>query len=216
MPKIMEKTDPSIPPERDGKIYDVHLSLEVDPRLLPFFFQLLGDGFKVTVPLNCSVKELLCSHLDIQEDYLEDRIQTIILNGKAVDDVSTTAVEAGSTLALSGAMPGLVGAILRRGGAFAPMRQQISHNQTGSETKHDTGEITLKLFNLVVKELGPAFLQRGVWIKGRRLQEFILRYADELVQGCHALKLDGNSRKIDPLSQLDLSNQSVFLQIIAP
>lgn len=209
----MQQTDPSISAALIKEAASVNLSLEVDTRLLPFFFQLLGDGFKMIVPVNCSVKELLCSHLDVQEDYLENRIQTIILNGKAVDNVNTAAVEAGSTLALSGAMPGLVGAILRRGGAFAPMRRQISHNQTGSETKNNTGEITLKLFNLVVKELGPAFLQRGVWIKGNRLQEFILQYVDELAQGCIALKLDGNSLKIDQLSHLDLQNKSVLLQI---
>jgi len=93
------------------------------------------------------------------------------------------------------------------------MRRQISHNQTESAAKHDTGEVNLKLFNLVVRELGPAFLQRGVWIKGNRLQEFILHYADELMQGCKALELDGNTLKIDQLTQIDLSNKSIFLQI---
>lgn len=209
----MEQTDQSTSAEALKKASSVHFSLGVETRLLPFFFQLLGDGFKMIVPTNCSVKELLCSHLNIQEDYLENRIQTIILNGKAVDNVNSATVEEGSTLALSGAMPGLVGAILRRGGVLAPMRRQISHNQTESEAKHQTGEINLKLFNLVVKELGPAFLQKGVWIKGNRLQEFIFQYADELMQGCNALKLDGNSLKIAQLSQIDLSNKSVFLQI---
>ncbi len=209
----MEQTDHLIPAEKVGKASAAHFALAVETGLLPLFLQLLVDGFQMIVPVNHSIKELLCQHLSIPEDYLENRIQTVILNGKAVDNVDTATVEAGSILALSGAMPGLVGAILRRGGAYAPMRRQISHNQTESETKDDTGEVTLKLFNLVVKELGPAFLQKGVWVKGDRLQEFISQYADALAQGCSTLKLDGNILKITELSHIDLGNQSVFLQI---
>jgi len=209
----MEPTDQSTSAAEINKAASVHFSLGVETRLLPLFFQLLGDGFKMIVPTNCSVKELLCQHLDVQEDYLENRIQTIILNGKTVDNVNSAAVEEGSTLALSGAMPGLVGAILRTGGVLAPMRRQISHIQTESEAQQGTGEVNLKLFNLVVKELGPDFLQKGVWIKGNTLQEFIFQYADELMQGCNALELDGNNLKIAQLTQIDLSKKSVFLRV---
>ena len=209
----MEQTDQSISAEALKKASSVHFYLGLETRLRPFFFQLLEAGFKMIVPTDCSVKELLCRHLKIEEDYLENRIQTIILNGKAVDDVNIATVEEGSTLALSGAMPGLVGAILRREGVLAPMRRQISHSQTESAAKHDTGGVNLKLFNLVVRELGPAFLEQGVWIKGNRLQEFILHYADELMQGCKALELDGNTLKIDQLTQMDLSSKSIFLKV---
>jgi len=209
----MEQTDQSASAAALKKTSTVHFSLALETRLLPLFFQLLGAGFKMIVPTDCSVKELLCRHLKIEADYLENRIQTIILNGKAVDDIKTANVGEGSTLALSGAMPGLVGAILRRDGVLAPMRRQISHNQTESGAKHDTGRINLKLFNLVARELGPAFLQQGIWIKGNRLQEFISHYADELMQGCKTLELDGNTFKIDQLTQIDLSNKSIFLQI---
>jgi hypothetical protein len=209
----MEQTDQSTSAKEMKKASILHFSLRLETRVLPLFFQLLGGGFKMIVPTNCSVKELLCQHLDVQEDYLENRIQTIILNGKAVDNINSVTVEEGSTLALSGAMPGLVGAILRTGGVLAPMRRQISHVQTESEAKHDTGEVNLKLFNLVAKELGPAFLQKGIWIKGSRLQEFIFQYVEELMQGCNALNLDGNSLEKAQLSHIDLSNKSVFLQI---
>jgi hypothetical protein len=209
----MEQTDQSTSAEALKKTSTVHFFLRLEARRLPLFFQLLGAGFEMIVPTDCSVKELLCQHLKIEEDYLENRIQTIIMNGKAVDDINIATVEEGSTLALSGAMPGLVGAILRREGVLAPMRRQISHNQAESAAKHDTGGVNLKLFNLVVRELGPAFLDQGVWIKGNRLQEFISQYADELMQGCKALELDGNALKIDQLTQIDLSNKSIFLQI---
>ena len=211
----MNPIDKSTSADKIENVSSVHLFLQVQANLLPLFFQLLGDGFMVMVRTNCSVKELLCRYLNIAEDYLENRIQTIILNGKAVDNVNSAIVKKGSTLALSGAMPGLVGAILRRGGVLAPMRRQISHNQTASKAKLDKGKVNLKLFNLVVKDLGPVFLQQGVWIKGKRLQEFILQYLEDLMKGCSALKLDGNSLEKSQLSQIDLSNKSVFLRITA-
>ncbi len=209
----MERADPPTLAKQMNKAATIQIILEVKTRILPLFYQLLELGFRMMVPVNCSVKELLCQHLNVQEDYLEKRIQTLILNGKAVDDVNSATVGEGSTLALSGAMPGLVGAILRSDGVLAPMRHQISHKQTESDTKYDAGEVNLKLFNLVLKELGPVFLQKGIWFKGETLQDFFSRRADELMEGCHTLTLDGNSLDISQLARIDLSNKSVFLQV---
>ena len=101
----MERTDPPTLAKQMNKASTIQIILEVKTRILPLFYQLLEQGFRMTVPVNCSVKELLCQHLNVQEDYLEKRIQTLILNGKAVDDVNSATVGEGSTLALSGAMP---------------------------------------------------------------------------------------------------------------
>ena len=145
------------------------LSLVVDVKLVPLFFQLLGHGFCVNVQTGGSVKDLLCGQLGIHEDYLAQRIKTIFLNSRVVDDVNTAIVDRDATLALSGAMPGLVGAILRSGGYYAPMRSQISHEKNTALTQLKDGQVTLKLWNLVVKELGPTFLERGIWIPVKRL-----------------------------------------------
>ena len=119
------------------------LSLVVNAKLVPLFFQLLGHGFMVNVQTGTSVKELLCNQLGIHEDYLAQRIQTIFLNAKVVDDVNSAIVDRDATLALSGAMPGLVGAILRSGGFYAPMRSQISHEKTPSSRKSKIGDPSL-------------------------------------------------------------------------
>jgi hypothetical protein len=79
----MEQTDQSTSAEALKKTSTVHFFLRLEARRLPLFFQLLGAGFEMIVPTDCSVKELLCQHLKIEEDYLENRIQTIIMNGKA-------------------------------------------------------------------------------------------------------------------------------------
>jgi len=189
------------------------LALFVNPKLVPLFFQLLGHGFYVSVQTGCSVKELLCNQLGIQEDYLAQRIQTIFLNARVVDDVNSAIVPGDATMALSGAMPGLVGAILRSGGFYAPMRSQISHDKNMSTSQLKDGKITLKLMNLVVKELGPTFLQNGILLKGEALQEFIERQLEDLKRKCVAVELNDKSVEVDSLWKADWETKLVFLQV---
>ena len=189
------------------------LSLIVNAKLVPIFFQLLGHGFKVNVQTGCSIKELLCNQLGIDEDYLSARIQTIFLNARVVDDVKSAIVTEGSVLALSGAMPGLVGAILRSGGYYAAMRSQISHEKNKPTSRLKKGKVTLKLWNLVVKELGPAFLQNGILLNGEALQEFIESRLDDLKIKCLAVELNNKPVEIDNLRKADWKTKSVFLQV---
>ena len=195
----------------DGFACD-RLYLFVKAELVPIFFQLLGQGFKVNVQTGGSVKELLCNQLGIDEDYLAARIQSIFLNFKVVDDVNS-AVNEGSVLALSGAMPGLVGAILRSGGYYAAMRSQISHEKTPSSRPQGTAPITLKLLNLIVKELGPTFLQNGVMIKGQQLQEFIESRLEDLKIKCLAVEFNDKPVEIDSFRKVDWKTKLVFLQV---
>jgi hypothetical protein len=209
----MVKSDQSSSAKKSGDIQAVTLSLMVKDKMVPIFFQLLGHGFSMDVQTGCSVKELLCRQFGIPEDYLDERIKTIFLNATVVDDVSSATVNEGSTLALSGAMPGLVGAILRSGGFYASMRSQISYDQNKPSSLPRTGKITLKLLNLVVKELGPAFLERGIWFNGGKLQEFIKHHLEELKAGGAANELDGEPVEINNLLGLDWVDKTVFLQV---
>ncbi len=189
------------------------LTLIVNARVVPLFFQLLGHGFYLNVQTGCSVKELLCNQLGIHEDYLEQRIQSIFLNGKVVDDVTSAIVPEDAAMALSGAMPGLVGAILRSGGFYAPMRSQISHGKDKQASQFKNGKITLKLWNLVVKEIGPIFLQQGIWIKGEDVRSFIERHSEELKTGCVAIELKNQPVEVDSLQKSDWKTKLVFLQV---
>ena len=189
------------------------LSLTLNERLIPLFYQLLGHGFSMVVQTGISVKELLCDQLGINENYLEERIKSIFLNGKVVDDVNTVIVEDDATMALSGAMPGLVGAILRTGGYYAPMRGQISYDKSSGESQLKKGKVTLKLWNLVVKELGPIFLQRGVFIEKKELQSFIQRNRETLMTGCRSAEMTGKAITPDQLQDLDYKSDAVYLQV---
>jgi hypothetical protein len=189
------------------------LALTVNANLVSLFFQLLGHGFYVSVQTGCSVKELLCDQLGIDEDYLTERIQTIFLNAKVVDDIDSANVNDGSVLALSGAMPGLVGAILRSGGIYAGMRSQISHEKDKPTSQLKNGKITLKLWNLVVKELGPTFLQQGIWIEAEEVQSFVKRHLEALMIECQAVELNDNPAEMDRLRQAEWKTELVFLQV---
>lgn len=189
------------------------LALIVKAELVPIFFQLLGQGFKVNVQIGCSLKELLCNQLGINEDYLTERIKTIFLNAKVVDDVKSANITEGSVLALSGAMPGLAGAILRSGGIYAGMRSQISHDQNQSSLPVGAAKITLKLLNLIAKELGPSFLQNGVLINRKKLQEFTESHWQALRAGCISINVDDTPVDINSLRQIDWDTDLVVLQV---
>jgi hypothetical protein len=209
----MEKINQSTDTQAAKNVSDVHLSLQVNPKLIPLFFQLLGQGFSVDTHSGVTVKDLLCKQLGIHEDYLAQRIQTIFLNAKVVDDVNTAIVAEGSTLALSGAMPGLVGAILRGGGYYAAMRNQLSHMEGELSSQAQSAKITLKLMNLVAKELGPIFLQQGIWLKGQTLREFIECRMDDLKAGCMVCELDRKPIEFTSLTGIDWRDDMVLLQV---
>lgn len=149
------------------------LSLTLRPDGLKTFFPLFQQGVIIKTPVGCNLKELLLRHLGISPEYAESRIQTIFLDGKAVDDLEKAVIRNGSTLALSGALPGLVGATFRRGGTYASLRNSITLVETQEPVLQKDGQVVLKLFNLLVPELGPFLLAKGVWIKGENLDRFI-------------------------------------------
>ena len=209
----MVKFDQASSTKKSGDIPAINLSLLVKPELLTIFSKLAERGFRVNIQTGCSVKDLICNQLGIAEDYLEKRIQTIFLNAKAVDDLDSTMVTDGSNLALSGAMPGLVGVTMRRGGFYASLRSQISHEKNPSASQRGDGQIVIKLFNLVLKELGPGILQQGIRTSAKNLQDLLSRHLNELKTGCIAGELDGKAVGINSLLELDWDDQTVLLQV---
>jgi hypothetical protein len=170
---------------------------------------LFGRGVKIKVETGVSIRELLCGQLGIDEAYLEGRIQTVFLNGRPVDDVGTARVADGDVLSLSAAMPGLMGATLRRGGALAAMRGSISYADSQKKTGPGKGVVTIKLFNMVARELSPGFLRRGVIVTGRDLAG-PLKAAEK---GLEALERKGAPVSMAQLSDLFDSDREVFLQV---
>jgi hypothetical protein len=190
-----------------------NLRVIVEARLIPRFLKLTERGFKLQIKTRLTIRELLCQHLSISADYVDNRIQTIFLDGKPVDDVDTASVENGSKLALSAAMPGLVGITLRKGGFYAAFRERISYTKTENSTFKGVGEISLKLFNMVAKELGPELLSMGILVEGDTFQNFLLRNSEDLIDGCISIHLNDEETDVAGLLKMNWKNEQVYLQV---
>ena len=154
-----------------AKIQTVALRLTDDQ--LSAFFPLFQKGVAIPAIVGCTLKSLLVDQLAIPADYVTDRVTTIFFNNSPVDDLDRTIMQEGSRVTLSAAMPGLVGATMRRGGFYAALRQGISHAADNGKTTDESGTIRLKLFNLLLTELGPTILARGVILEQDEYNELL-------------------------------------------
>ena len=98
------------------------------PLSLQAFRTLLQRGVGIPQAICVGVREFLQETLGIEAEYVEDRLQTVFLDGRPIDDLDRTMVGPGAVLALSGAMPGLAGATMRRGGYYARLREGITYS----------------------------------------------------------------------------------------
>jgi len=189
------------------------LLLTLKAGMIPIFFQLLQKGFVVKTKVGCSIMTLLCEQLDLSPEYLEKNIQTIFLDSKPVDDLDTTIIRDGSVLALSAAMPGLLGAMLRRGSYYAQMRSEISHRDEIKSMPLQEGRVIVKLFNLLIPELGPTFFERGIWINTEDLQEFLKKHLNDFQAGLKNIRVDDEEYDIEKLSKMEWESGEVFLKL---
>jgi len=189
------------------------LSLIAEPKLFEKFFQLLQKGVKVRARVGSTVLSFLCDDLGLSPEYVDERIQTLFLNGKVIDNPDTAVLKEDSTLALSAAMPGLLGATLRKGGYYARMRNEISHQEQSQGMTVHEGFILLKLFNLLPAEIGPAVLGRGLWMKGEELNHFLRELPDELVAKCTESRLDGQAANLKAFAEKSLRYELVLVKI---
>lgn len=138
------------------------VALQLPAEQLNIFFPLLQSGVTVPATVGGTLKSLLCDQFAIPADYVTERVTTIFLDNRPVDDLDHTIVHDGSRVTLSAAMPGLVGATMRRGGYYAALRRGISHVTDSDAAAGESGTVRLKLFNLLLAELGPLVLARGL------------------------------------------------------
>jgi hypothetical protein len=200
-----EKEGGGAQPEQD-------LLMVVRDDRISHFQELLQRGVRVKALIGSTVQSFLCDGLGIDPQYVEERIQTVFLNGKAVDDPSSAIITDRSTIALSAAMPGLLGATLRKGGYYSRMRSEISYPGEGEIQPHE-GWVLLKLFNLLPREIGPLVLQKGVAVKGKDLQDFFIKRSSFFWQGCVEVRLKG--KKLDPAKLVEMKwpEEDVLLRV---
>lgn len=114
-----------------------------------------------------TVLAFLVDEVGLTPEYVRDRITTVFLDGQVVDALEDAVLGEGSRLALSAAMPGLVGATLRRSGPYAAMRAEITRSPEHERDARTRAPVVIqvKLFNMLIHEVGPALLARGVLLE---------------------------------------------------
>jgi len=171
------------------------LCITVPADRIACFFPLLQKGFDLGVLVGCPIRALLRDGLGLTDEYIETRIQTVFLDGKPVDDIDGARIRDGATLALAPAMPGLMGAMLRRGGYYAPMRSGITHRDDAAPQGIAQGRITVKLFGMAVRELGLQLLERGIEVGAGDLARIVSELPGECLGGLGDLEgLEGQAR----------------------
>jgi len=147
---------------------------------------LLQRGILVPCSRPINLEALLLDLPGCDRDYISRTIETIFVNGTAVDSL-TVQLHPGATVGLSAAMPGLAGAIFRKGGPHAGLRSQPFATRNA-----DPGEpyIMVRLFNQVAVDLAGPILGRGAIMRGAALARFVRNRASQLLAGGGTITLN--------------------------
>jgi hypothetical protein len=165
----------------------------------------LQRGFIIKSRAGCTIEEFLHRELKLNTDYIQNKISTIFLDGKPVDDITKAMIEDGSILSLSGAMPGLVGAVMRRSSYYASFRDSISYKPPVRSKAQKESSLCLRLFNMILYDLGPKFLQKGILITLANFSEYIKILSANAYQGVDRIIL--NNKVVDHNFLKDLDNK---------
>jgi hypothetical protein len=112
-------------------------------------------------------------------------------------------------------MPGVVGATLRRGSFYAAMRSGITSLDSGVIDKCRNGFVTVKLFNLLLHDLGPFLLARGIVVNLPELSDLFRQMPESALRRCTDVKIDGKPAEPESLRDIDalVSGSKVTLYV---
>lgn len=128
------------------------------------FFPWFQGGVWITVPPRTTVAELLIHHWGLDRETVEKHVGTLLLNGTPLDDMALAFLGDGDVLALSGPMPGLAGAVLRKKSPLAGLRHGPRPRMIEAMSTETTASVRVrvKLFNRLIAKLGPMLLKKGI------------------------------------------------------
>lgn len=179
--------------------------IEAGEALFPYFRPIFQSGFLFRCQVGKSIEDLLFRQLSLKKLFVEEKISTVFLDGQCVDDISRTILNDDSVVAFSSALPGLVGATLRRGGFYACLRNSITYRKKDMSVDARQGTITIKLFNLLMEELGPVFLRKGIIMGCSAIVGFLQEQREAFWKEIHAAYLGDNI-----IAPRDLSAESTY------
>lgn len=187
------------------------VSLLVRADSLDKFTTLLQSGFFLSIQQGESIGGLLTSLPGFSETYIKERVQTIFMDGLPADDLAQPFLEQETVLAISAAMPGLAGAIFRKGGVHASLRTTTEAKNT-STTPGDSLTVRLKLFNIIAKERGMTLLAGGCLLQSASFEKF-LRYRTPLAASIQNIAIDNQETDMQMLLKTLSKNTKIVLTI---
>jgi len=104
---------------------------------------------------------------------------------------------------------------MRRGSAYASFRRAITYKKAGHDPQQKPGMVRLKLFNIVMNDLGLEFLEKGFFITPRGLTNVFKNQSPDFWQGCKEIKLNETPVNTGLLKNghLDLQGDLVFFSV---
>jgi hypothetical protein len=164
---------------------------------ISLFSLVFSYGTLHAIETGVSLGDVLCRQFGMDRTYVDAQIQTVFVNGRAVDAVDETMIHDGFVIALSAAMPGLAGAVFRKGGSLKSMRSSFTRPESLLHQSVPSGSITLKMFNRVAADLGPIFLKRGVRIQKAHFNRFFDQNFTAIAAICPVMTVDGKKTKTE-------------------
>jgi len=161
----------------------------------------LQGGFYVESVSGITLLSFLIQSCNIPENYIGDKIKTIFHNGNPVDDLKTVKLFENSVVAISGAMPGLVGAMMRIGSPYAPMRESITDKGNAEGVTGDKILVKLKLFNIILNDHGKRFIEHGA-VFDRETIHRIIRKCQSLTENKVSIIIDDTVFESTGIEQL--------------
>jgi hypothetical protein len=180
---------------------EAQIDLSMNRENIIDFFPILQQGFYMPAQVPCTVRDILSNQFGLSNEYISERITTIFIDGKAIDSLDDSVIRNNSIIALSAAMPGVVGATMRRGSYYAALRGAITCTDTGKVDVSREGMVCVKLFNMLLTEVGPEFLKKGIIMTATYLSEFFLQRPDSFWQGCIKASINGAHVTLTTLKQ---------------
>lgn len=185
------------------------LSCRVSEQSLGRLVTVLQSGFSCQARDGDLFLNFLLSLPGFTKEYLANDVGTVFLNGDAIDDMETPLNGKSATIALSAAMPGLCGAILKKGSPHAALRQKPVASKTAA-----TGAplmVRVKLFNTIALERGPDLFKDGVNLRSADLLAF-LSLRPSLVNEMQELELSGTSISGEQLLKHLDTDSNIFIK----
>ena len=177
-----------------------NIHVTVPSSTLELFTTLLQSGIEVKTTSNQTLGRFLNNFPGFTAEYLAETVQTIFLNGTAIDDLTLTFEGDKPVLALSAAMPGLAGAIFRKNSFHSALRTDTGAVPSVTASQKSI-TVILKLFNSIARERGGEMLHRGVCISSAHLTSF-LEKRQNLVP--HMLTIRAGNKKLTPPDLMSL------------